>query len=73
LIYDVASTSLCDRINARVKYVCVVFNSQNSNESDWVGESYTILPTFVSEDGSISITGSSSGICNEINLQTFII
>lgn len=63
LIYDVASTSVCARINARVKYVCGV------NESDWVGESYTILPTFVSEDGSISITGSSSGICNEINLQ----
>ena len=63
LRYSVAGTNVTATIRARVKFLC------GSNESNWVGLTYTPPFTLVSENGTISVTPSTSGINNEWSID----
>ena len=59
LRYSVSGTNVTATIRARVKFLC------GSNESIWVGLTYEPPFTLISENGTINVTPSTSGVNNE--------
>jgi hypothetical protein len=63
LRYDVGSTSTPNTIRARVRYRC------GNNYSNWVGKTYDPPFTLVSDNGTINVSASSSGVNNQYSVD----
>jgi len=63
LRYDVGSTGISNTIRARVRYKC------GNNYSNWVGKTYNPPFTLVSDNGTINVSASSSGVNNQYSVD----